>query len=182
MRANLCLAGLFPRRFFVAAALVLGLSAVAWAQMRGPHGRGGPMGELRMFLRVADLTADQKAKVHELRRASRQHARPLVEQLRALREQIADKLAGPGAVAPSDLASLQQQAASIVEQLGQQRVQVALQIRALLTPEQLAKVSDTYQKMKALKAEMRSLVTPPAESPAEGAGATPDESPAEEND
>jgi Spy/CpxP family protein refolding chaperone len=43
------------------------------------------------------------------------------------------------------------------EQLMQEGVKVALQVRAVLTPEQLAKASELKSRMKSLHTEMRNL-------------------------
>jgi Spy/CpxP family protein refolding chaperone len=155
-------------RFITALAtlLIAASSAPAWAQMHGGmHARGmGGGGELRMYLRAAGLTPDQKAKIKEIRKANFEQVKPLFKQLRALRGQIADKLASAGTVSAADIAPLQQQIATIREQIGNDFVQTALQVRGLLTADQLTKVSETYTKMKTLRQEMRSLVTPPEES------------------
>lgn len=147
-----------------ASLVVAAAPTAARAQMRMHETGMRPMGELRMYLQAAELTPDQKTKVHEMQKSNWEQVRPLMQQLRAVRVQIADKLASPGAVAASDLAPLQQQVASLRGQIESDFVQTALQIRALLTVDQLGKVSQTYQKMKTLREEMRELVTPPAEA------------------
>ena len=97
----------------------------------------------------------------------RAHARPrrrqdqfetLRGQLRAAQEQLAGKLYAPGPVKAEDLTSLIQQIGQLRGQLTQEGLQVALEVRGVLTPEQLAKAAQTRQRMNELRAEMRSLL------------------------
>lgn len=97
-------------------------------------------------------------------------ARPLMKKLHTIHDQIADKLMGTGAVSAADIAPLQHQEAQIYQQLGQQMLTAALQIRALLTPAQLAKASELHGKLKALHTQMEALMgddgPPPMMAPA----------------
>ena len=56
-----------------------------------------------------------------------------------------------------DLTGQVQRAAQLREQLMQEGLKVALEVRALLTPDQLAKAAQLKDRVRALRAEMRSL-------------------------
>ncbi|HEV8673248.1 MAG TPA: periplasmic heavy metal sensor [Methylomirabilota bacterium] len=144
------------------AATVLG-SASADAQPGGPGAPrgfrdvGGPGMLLPVVLRAANLTPDQDAQVRQILAAHRPAFRSLREQLRAVQEAMADKLFGPGGVQTADFAPLLQQSAQLREQLVQEGLKVALEVRAVLTPDQLAKASQVKDRLKALRAEERLL-------------------------
>lgn len=166
---------------FVAAALVASFPAAAFA---GDHKGGPEKQEMKLFCHAANLTADQKTQVHALMKSCHEQSKPLKEQMHTLRGQIAEKLASAGPVSAADLAPLQQQVAQLREQLCQQHIQTVLQVRALLTPDQLAKVSAAYQKMATLQTEMSSLTAPsedlsPVPNGAIGGKADTDELPTE---
>jgi len=148
-----------------------GLSASARAQMGPPHGEGvGEIGPLKMLLRSASLTQDQQAQVHQLMQSQRSQVQPLEKQIRALREQIADKLLNTGTVTAADLGALQQQIAQLQSQVADQTLKTVLKIRALLSNEQLTRMNQVHQKLKALHGEMESLVNPDGSEPGPGPG------------
>ena len=142
---------------------------------RGPMAMGdrggGPMPmPLMMFLRQAKLTPDQDAKVHQIMAASFAKTRPLMEQLHKIHDQISDKLLSPGPVTANDIAPLQQMDSQIHQQIDQQMVSTALQIRGVLTPQQLARVADLHQKLDSLREQIHALMgddegAPPAGPP-----------------
>jgi Spy/CpxP family protein refolding chaperone len=143
----------------------------AQAQMMGGmHGKmGGGMPGLRLLLKAANLTPDQRNQVHDLMRSTHEQIRPLVQQMHQLHEQIADKLAGTGSVTLADLTPLQQQINSIQGQVQQLRLKAALQIRGMLTPDQLSRVAAMHQKMEALHQQMRDIMgAPEGGGPPEG--------------
>jgi len=120
---------------------------------------GGPMSmPLMMVLRQAHLTPDQQAKAHKIMAANFKQAKPLMQQLHQIHDQIADKLLSAGAVSAADIAPLQQRESQIHQQLDQQMLASALQIRSLLTPEQLSRVADLHTKLKALCEQIHALV------------------------
>jgi Spy/CpxP family protein refolding chaperone len=154
------------------AALVLGvLPPVALSQMRGGPGGEGfeEMHGMHMLLRAANLTPDQKNQVHDMMKANRTQNKAVFKQIRALREQIADKLAGSGQVSESELNALQSQITQLRGQLAQQTIKSALQVRALLTPDQLTKVATLHTQMKALHEQERQLLPEPEEERPENA-------------
>jgi Spy/CpxP family protein refolding chaperone len=121
----------------------------------GPWG-GGPM-SLPLLLKGVGLTDAQQAQVKQIVSAHRPQFRALMSQVRAAHQQLTEKLYSPGAVSAEDLAPLRQQISQLRDQIGQEALQVALEIRAILTPEQLAKAAQIRQRASELTSELRSL-------------------------
>ncbi len=143
------------------ALLALTLSTTpAAAQGRGYMGMGGGPSTLglRLLIRSADLTDAQKAQVQQILASHRPRFQTLRSQLQATSQQLADRLYAPGPVTADDLAPLRQQIAQLRDLLGQEALQTALEVRAILTAEQLAKVAQARQRLQELRSEMRSLL------------------------
>jgi periplasmic protein CpxP/Spy len=154
---------------FAAAAMVTcALAGASFAQGMGhgpgfggpPQMMGGPP-PFMMLLKTANLTEAQRTQVRQILKSDRSTIKGEFGQLHSIHEQIADKLLSKGAVSASDLEPLVQQAAKIQQQIDMQRLQTALKIRALLTPDQLSKVAQTHQRLKGLFDQMRTIVGPP---------------------
>jgi Spy/CpxP family protein refolding chaperone len=135
---------------------LVALATGAWAYGGHRHGmmRGGAF---MRSLRAANLTADQKTKIHDAFKANHEQKEAMFKQLKSIHEQIDAKLLGPGAVTAKDIAPLQLQAQQIRQQLDQQRLNSELQIRGMLTPDQLKRMNDVHQKMASLREQMKSL-------------------------
>jgi Spy/CpxP family protein refolding chaperone len=158
----------------LAAALLLGvlLAAGGGALAQGPPlggGRDGGMrwgagrgeGELGLMIRAANLTPEQQTRVREILSAHRAAARPVVEQLRGAQAELGDKLLAPGSVQIADLQPLLQRIGQLRDQLARDSATAALEVRAVLTPEQLARVTQTKERLSQLRQEMRQLMQPP---------------------
>ena len=141
-------------------------SLPAKAQLRpGPHERGGMAGDgagiaLPLLLRGANLTADQKSQVQQIMANHRVTLRDLFSQLRAAQDQMANKLFSTARLQEADLAPQVQQIAQLRNQLADEGLRVVLEIRGVLTPEQLAKASQLKSQMQSLHSQMRSLWGP----------------------
>lgn len=142
--------------FAAMAALCIGISAPAFAQEHGHFGHGGMM-EIRSLLKAANLTPDQKTQVHQIMQSSRAENKALFTQMKALHEQLADKLASAGPVSVSDLTAIHAQIAQLRSQLDVQMAQNAIKVRAILTADQLRQVSATHEQLKSLRAQMKAL-------------------------
>jgi Spy/CpxP family protein refolding chaperone len=142
-------------RLILAAAVLAGTTAAALAQpFGGPHhpgGFGGPM------LEGVTLTDAQKAKVGEIMKAEHAQTAPQRQQLRALHEQIESTLLGSGSVTAAQLAPLQQQEATLMQQLGAAHLSTELAIRDVLTSDQLAQAAQTHAKLASLHSQERAL-------------------------
>lgn len=129
------------------------------AGFRGPKRIAGDTGmSLPLLLRGANLTADQKSQVHQIMANHRDTLRNLFSQLRAARQDMSNKLFSTGGVQESDLASDIQQISSLRNQLAQEGLKVLLEIRSVLTSDQLANAAQRYQQLQALRAQMRNLL------------------------
>ncbi|HEV2677671.1 MAG TPA: periplasmic heavy metal sensor [Aliidongia sp.] len=148
---------MFNRKILAAALCAALIPFAALAAPDGPgrhhHGGHGTFG----FLEGVTLTPEQKAQVHEIIQASWTQSKPLAQQLRADHKQIADLLAGAGAVTAAQLTPIQQQAGQLQQQLDSQRLATALQVRALLTPTQLAQSAQTHQQLENLHQQERAV-------------------------
>lgn len=156
------------RRAIAGVLLLVALSATpALAQspghesssMRWSGGRGD--GELWLMIRAANLTPDQQTRVRAILSAHRAAARPLIEQLRQAQQELGGKLLAPGQVQAADLQPQLQRIGQLRDQLAQDSAGAALEVRAVLTPEQLARVARTKERLRQLREEMRQLMQPP---------------------
>ena len=91
-------------------------------------------------IRSANLTPEQQAKVRAILSAHRSSARPLIEQLRAAQQELGAKLLAPGAVQTGDIQPLLLRISQLRDSLALDSAQAVLEVRAVLTPEQLATV------------------------------------------
>jgi Spy/CpxP family protein refolding chaperone len=129
---------------------------------------GGMMGALPIFLRAADLTPAQQAQVKKILHDNRANFHGQFDQMHTAREQMAAKLFSTGPVTASDLSAQTQRIAQVQQQLLQNELNVALQVRAILTPAQLQKVAQFHQQFESLHQQMRALLGasgPPLDGP-----------------
>jgi periplasmic protein CpxP/Spy len=157
----------------IAAALLVASTATAALAQSPPPGPGAPLrgmqeamggradGELWLMIRAANLTPEQQAKVRGILSAHRAATRPLVEQLRQAQQELGAKLLAPGPLQPADLQPQLGRISQLRDQLAQDGAQAALEVRAVLTPEQLARAALTKERMTQLREEMRQLMLPP---------------------
>ncbi len=131
---------------FGAAALALSLSANA-AFAQAPHA-GGWHHEGMEFLRGVTLTDAQKEQIHTIAEASMPSMKPLMMQDHTLHEQYESALLA-GATS-TQLSGIISQEEALKTQMDTQRLNLDLQIRGVLTPDQLAQASATSAKLAAL--------------------------------
>jgi Spy/CpxP family protein refolding chaperone len=172
-------------KFVVAAVAIVALPALAAGQMMGGpmmgHGQmmmhGGGMPPFPMFLRAARLTPDQRKQVDKILSENRETFHQLFEQMHQTREEMANKLLSPGNVTAKDLEPETQKLDQLHQQMMANSVKVALEIRAVLKPDQIKRVAEFHQKMKSLHEQMRDLMKQMGPEP--GEGPTPPSPPAE---
>ena len=127
----------------------------------GPMRPGGWMDGLGMtlpaILRGVNLTSDQEAQVRQILASHRPTFQALWQQLRTAQESMADRLFGAAAVQSTDFAPSLQQVAQVREQLAQESLKVALEIRAVLTADQLTRAAQIKDRLRALRSEERAL-------------------------
>jgi len=144
--------------------LLLAAAGPALAQAPGRESsmRGGGRGdgELWLMIRASNLTPEQQTRVRAILSAHRKSASPVVEQLRQAQQELGTKLLAPGQVQAADLQPQLQRISQLRDQLAQDSAAAALEVRAVLTPEQLARVAQTKDRLKQLREEMRQLMQP----------------------
>jgi len=124
----------------------------------GPGGMGGPGMMFPLMLKKLDLTDDQQARVDKIMATHRPTFQSLFSQMETAHDGLAAKLFTSGALTTSDVAPQTKQISDVREQLMQEGLVVALEVRNILTPEQLAKAAELHTKMKALHEQMRGMM------------------------
>lgn len=148
----------------VGALALLPLAVVAQTAADQPaygafHSRHGGFHATELsFLRGVTLTDAQRTQLRQITQAERARTAATRQQLRAIRQEIGDKLASTESVTSSELGALQQKADQLRQQLETQRLTTALQVRALLTPAQLAQSAQAHQQLATLRAQARSVL------------------------
>jgi Spy/CpxP family protein refolding chaperone len=159
-------------RVILAAALLLAATATAALAQAPSPGPGGPLvsmrgpmgrtdGELWLMIRATGLTPEQQAKVRGILSSHRTTTHPLIEQLRQAQQELGAKLLAPGPIQPADLQPQLGRIGQLRDQLAQDGAQAALEVRAVLTPEQLARAAQAKERLTQLREEMRQLTQPP---------------------
>jgi len=118
----------------------------------------GPGLMLPLMIRHADLTDEQERRVQEILAADRDHLQELLRQLDAANDALAQKLIAPGKVDAAALQPEVERVSRLRQALMERGLKSALAIRAVLTPEQLAKAAAVQTKLRKLQAEMRELL------------------------
>lgn len=121
---------------------------------------------LMMALRTANPTDDQKKQIHDILESSRKKTASQMEQMRSIRDQIADKLLSAGPVSASDLTPLLAQQSTLQQQLDTQMIATAIQIRGVLTADQLTKMAAAHEKLKQIHSQIDAILGPPDAPPA----------------
>lgn len=142
---------------------MLSLWATPASAQGGPPGPGGLMmgggpGLLPPFvLKKLDLTDEQQAQVKGIIETHRETFRTLFGQLETAREELADKFYASGELSATDLTTQTQQINQVQEQITNEKLKVDLEVRAVLTPEQLTKAAQIKDQLETMHAEMKSL-------------------------
>jgi len=164
------------RRLLTMILLGAGLAGAAQAQPMGGGGggmRGAGLGPepgmmFPMLIRKVGLSDAQRQQVKTILNNHRSRFQTLFPQLRDAQATLEGRLVSTDPVKADDLASQVQQVADLRKQILQEGIAVAIEVRAVLTPEQLARAADLHTQMRALREQMRKLVgEPPMEAPDE---------------
>ncbi len=152
---------------FPLALLILGSwQSVGQAQDRvffhrpGPPGgmMDGPGMMLPMMLKKLNLTPEQDGRVHAIMDAHKPTFKALFTQLKAAHKDMAGRFFAPGRLTAEDLSTQTTNVKQLREQLMNEGVKVALEVREVLTPEQLAKAEELRGKMEAIHEQMRGVM------------------------
>ena len=85
--------------------------------------------------------------------------------LRTAHEQLNAKLFQAGPLKPEDLAPYLDTVTKLKQQVMQEGIKVALDLRGVLTTDQLAKAAEIHDRLQALHAEMKQLLGDPPAMP-----------------
>lgn len=154
---------------------ILGASlavTAAYAQPMGPMHGGGlgpdPGMMLPMLIRKVGLSDTQRQQVRAILNAHRPRFQTLFPQLRDAQQALEARLVSTDPVKADDLAPQVQRVTDMRREIMQEGIAVAIEVRGVLTPEQLARAADLHTQMRGLREQMRKLVgEPPMESPDE---------------
>jgi Spy/CpxP family protein refolding chaperone len=113
----------------------------------GPHGKmGGKHGLVPWAFHGVDLSKAQRAQSRTIVKAHEATVEAIEDDIHEARQAIAAALVNPAGVTAADLQPLSNQLTTLTAQLMQERLAMALEIRAILTPEQLAQAAERWQK------------------------------------
>ncbi len=137
----------------------LAIAGVAYAQPHGEFGHGGPgaMG----FLHGVSLTDEQKAQVKSIEKASWASIKPLMEKLRSAHEAQVNKLLGTGAVTVESLQPDVAQEESLRQQIDAIHTSTMVQLRNVLTAEQLAQAATKHAQIEQLHEQEHAVMGEP---------------------
>ena len=133
---------------------VIAFSGAAVAQ--GFHG-GHEGGEL---FHGISLTDAQKSQMKTIQQTGWAQAKPIMQQVRSIHEQITTQLLSSGNVSAADVAPLLTQEEQLRTQLDQIRLNSELQMRGVLTPTQLADAAAKHTQLVNLHEQERAVVDP----------------------
>jgi len=134
----------------VLAATMLSAAGVAAAQpMEGRMGGHGHGFELMEIMHQLNLTDAQKQQAHTIIEGAWARGKPVMEQMHAIHEQLTAQLLTAGSTA-AQLEPLVRQEEQLRAKLDSEHLNVALQVRNLLTPDQLAQATALHTKLSAL--------------------------------
>ncbi len=133
---------------------VIAFSGAAFAQGYHGHHHGD-----ELFHGVA-LNDAQKTQMKTIEQAGWAQAKPVMEQVRSVHEQIMARMLAAGSVSEADLAPLVTQEEQLRDQLDQIKVSSGLQMRAVLTASQLADAAAKHTQLVSLHEQERAVVEP----------------------
>lgn len=145
-------------------AALLPLAALAGDGAMSGHFHAGMRGGDAALLSGVTLSAAQQTQIEQLHQAAWAQAKPLMQQLHSLHSQKEALLFAAGSVNTASLTALHQQESALRTQLEDLRLNTTLQVRSVLTADQLATAAATHAQMESLHQQMHSLTHPGAAS------------------
>jgi Spy/CpxP family protein refolding chaperone len=144
------------RKNFAFGATLTSALLLAGAAIAQPHGDWGH-GPFE-FLHGLNLSEAQQAQVHDIMKSAWANEKPVMEKLRAAHQAEINVLLGAGTVTADTVAPTLAQEETLRQQLDQAHVATALQIRAVLTPEQLAAAATKFAQIEQLHEQEHALM------------------------
>ncbi len=117
----------------------------------------GPGMMLPLVLKKLSLTDEQKTQVQGIMEAHSQTIQTLFQQLNTVRQGLANKFYASGELTTADFTSQTQQASQLREQIMNEKLKAALEIRGVLTPDQLTQAAQIKDQMQTMQAQMHSF-------------------------
>jgi Spy/CpxP family protein refolding chaperone len=137
-------------RELVLAATAAGALSVSGAAVAQPMGPGFHHGGGMEFLHGITLTDAQKAQMKSIHQSGWAQMKSIMTQMRSVHEQMVNRMLAAGEVTAEALSPLVQQEESLRNQMDAIHLSETLQMRAVLTPEQLAQAASTHAKLETL--------------------------------
>jgi Spy/CpxP family protein refolding chaperone len=113
---------------------------------------------LPILLGSAHLTAEQRTQVQAILASRRAGIRALIRDVQQAQDELADKLLTPGSLQLGDVQPQLSKIGTLRDRLLQDSAQVTLEIRALLTPEQISRAGLVKDKLRQLRSEVQQLL------------------------
>jgi Spy/CpxP family protein refolding chaperone len=109
------------------------------------------------LLNALNLTPDQVTKIEAQKKALTEANKAFVTEVTALRKEVADKLYGPNPATEADVAPQITKIADAREKILREGFRIALEVRHVLRPDQLAKAATIRQQLLEIQNEVRGL-------------------------
>lgn len=109
------------------------------------------------LLNSLSLTQEQLVKIDAAKSAFREAQRVYLSELRVLRKEVGDKLFGPNSVGEADVAAQITKIADLREKILREGFRIALEVRSVLRPDQLAKAATIRHQLLEIQTEVRGL-------------------------
>lgn len=109
------------------------------------------------LLNALNLTPEQAMKIEASKKAFREAQKAYLNEVIPLRKEVADKLFGPNPVREADVAPQITKIADLREKILQEGFRIALDVRQVLRPDQLAKAAAIRQQLIEIQNEVRAL-------------------------
>jgi Spy/CpxP family protein refolding chaperone len=142
-------------------AALAGVLAVGGVALAQPHHGGPDQGGIGFLLHGVNLTDAQKTQIHQIEKASWTTLKPLMQQERTLREQEVTQFLAAGAVTADQFSSIKAQEESVRTQIEAAHLNTMLQVRGVLTAEQISKAATLHAQMEQLHEQEHALLGAP---------------------
>lgn len=109
------------------------------------------------LLNALNLTPEQAVKIEASKKAFREAQKAYLNELTPIRKEVADKLFGANPVTEVDVARQITKIADLREKILREGVRIALDVRQVLRPDQLAKAASIRQQLLEIQSEVREL-------------------------
>ena len=109
------------------------------------------------LLNALNLTPEQVTKIEVQKKALTDANKAFVTEVTALRKEVADRLFGPNPATEADVARQITKIADLREKILREGFRIALEVRQVLRPDQLAKAATIRQQLLEIQGEVRGL-------------------------